>query len=105
MVMTMEKTEKIEEATLLGILCQLLNESPDKVNQISFIKRTTGELKTLEFDFQLASLIKGTGPTRNFGGKGLITVRDVQENKIKSFPVDSTLALRTWNGKNYVVGR
>jgi hypothetical protein len=100
-MVVMEQIKVLDEAGLLGMLCLLKNESPEKANEVKFIKRTTGEERTLVFDFQIEGLIKGTGPTRSFGGKGLVHIRDLAENKIKSFPIESSLTLKTWNGRVY----
>lgn len=83
----------MDEASALALLCQLKNEAPNKVSKAVYIKRTNGKFRRIVFDFQLASLTKGTGPSKIFGGRGIVVVRDVRKNQIRSIPIDSLLSI------------
>ena len=95
---------KLDEAGVLGILCLAKNEFPDKQNQAVFIKRTTGEVRRMRFDFIEGELNKKVAPAKSFGGKAIIVVRDIKLNQLRSIPIDSLVLLKV-NGRTYRVVR
>lgn len=96
--------KRLDEAGALGMLCMAKNQFPEREGVVVFLKRTNGKLRKMKFDFNIEPLVKGTGPSKIFGGKALVLVRETKTNQLKSIPIDSLVLLKV-NGRVYRVVR
>lgn len=69
---------------------------------VTFVKRTTGELRTMNCRQRVTKHLKGGEAAYSFSEKGLVSVYDLQNNGYRSFPIDSLMELRA-GGVTYSV--
>lgn len=69
---------------------------------VEFIKRSTGELRTMNATLNYRSLLVGGAAKYDAKEKGLLVVRDEGKNAIRSIPLDSVLVIRA-KGNSYEV--
>lgn len=85
---------EIDETSALGLFCMLKNEYPTNKIMAVVKKRTDGTTRRMVFNMNLDGQIKGTGPSKIFGGKGLITVNDMRKKAPRSICLEGVLSLK-----------
>lgn len=85
-----------------GEIIPLLNTTKGKFFRVVFIKRTTGEVRTMIARMGVRKHLKGGSPAYDFKEKGLIPVYDVQKRGYRSIPIEGIKSLRV-NGVDYTV--
>ncbi len=62
---------------------------------VVFVKRTTGEERTMNCRQRVTKHLRGGGAKYSFSKKGLVSVYDVQAEGYRSFPLDGLREIRT----------
>jgi len=66
-----------------------------RIFRVDFIKRTTGEIRTMICRFGVTVYLKGGKKAYNAGDKGLFTVWAFDRQGYRSIPIDNLLSLKT----------
>ena len=69
---------------------------------ISFVKRTTGEIRHMSARRGVVKHLRGGEPTYDFGSKNLLPVYDMVKKGYRCIPLDAVLEIRV-GGNIYVV--
>ena len=69
---------------------------------VEFIKRTSGERRTMRATTNFESLLKGGEAAYNASEKNLLVVRDLDAQAFRSIPLDAVLVIRA-KGNTYTI--
>lgn len=82
----------------------LLTATEGRIFSVVFVKRTTGEQRTMTARTGVKKHLKGGDAAYSFSEKALLSVYDLQRKAYRSIPLDGILSLRE-GGEEYVVVR
>lgn len=80
----------------------MINNSKGKILSVSFVKRTTGELRKMSCRTEVKKNVKGVGMSYNPVDKKLLTVYDVQKSGFRNIATEGIVSL-TMQGVRYDV--
>ncbi len=88
MVITLNRS-KVER-----LVDTIRSEAGSTIFRVQFIKRTTGEVRTMLCRFGVGRGIVGTGMAYDPLGEGLLTIYDVQRGGWRSIPLENIISLQ-----------
>lgn len=88
--------EKFVVPTLAETM-NLINKlkSNHRVFRADFLKRTTGEMRTMLCMFGVKKHLKGGKAAYHFGDKGLLSVFDINKQAYRSIPIDNIRLIKS----------
>lgn len=98
----MKKDVLISLDQLINILDHMHNSKYSGIFNISFIKRTTGDLREMTCRFGVTKHLKNGEAKYSFKDKNLLCVFDMQKNGYRTINLDAILAAKI-NHINYKV--
>ena len=66
-----------------------------KLFRVDFLKRTTGEMRTMVCRFGVTKHLKGGKRAYDFGDKGLLSVYDINKQGYRSIPIDNITLIKS----------
>lgn len=73
---------------------KVLDSIRDEFFSVTFIKRTTGELRHLNGRKGVTRHLKGGSAAYDFESKGLVSVYDVEKEGYRAIPIENVLEIR-----------
>lgn len=80
----------------------ILSKAGSEIFGVSFIKRTTGEIRHMNARRGVVKYLRGGVPAYNFGEKNLLPVYDMVKKGYRVIPLESVLEIRI-GGDVYLV--
>jgi hypothetical protein len=82
----------------------LLTSTKGRIFSVTFIKRTTGETRTMVARTGVTAHLKGGDAAYSFSANALLSVYDLQAKGYRSIPLDAIVSLKE-GGELYTVER
>lgn len=82
----------------------LLAQTEGRIFSVKFVKRTTGEVRTMVARTGVKAHLKGGDAAYKFAEKALLSVYDIQAKGYRAIPLDGIISLRE-GGEEYTVAR
>lgn len=83
---------------------EMLTSTEGKIFSVVFVKRTTGELRTMVARTGVKAHLKGGDAAYKFSAKSLLSVYDLQAKGYRAIPLEAIVSLKT-GGEEYTVGK
>lgn len=104
-----DASHKWKGATMTKIItakeaADLLSDTKGRIFSVTFVKRTTGETRTMVARTGVAKHLKGGDAAYSFSANALLSVYDLQKKAYRSIPLDGILSLKE-GGEEYTVSR
>jgi len=82
----------------------LLMGTKGRIFSVVFVKRTTGEIRTMVARTGVTSALKGGDAAYSFSANSLLSVYDTQAKGYRTIPLEGIISLKS-GGEEYTVSR